>query len=174
MAADSTTTRIRIRACSEEWQPQGTGTLWGRGWGPPIASSASGRCHNGGAAKEPFVEFQPISPEEMQRTVQFLLQQQAQFVADSAASQARFDARLEQVTSGLVGLTAIVGQVVDSVSQIAAAQKRTDEQLRATDARLSERLGDLSEHITTVESHLDVVIEMFERHLREDHGHRTS
>jgi hypothetical protein len=110
----------------------------------------------------------------MQRTVQFLLQQQAQFVADSAASQARFDARLEQVTSGLVGLTAIVGQVVDSVSQIAAAQKRTDEQLRATDARLSERLGDLSEHITTVESHLDVVIEMFERHLREDHGHRTS
>ena len=111
-----------------------------------------------------------MSPEEMQRTVQFLLQQQAQFVADSSASQARFDARLEQVTSGLVGLTAIVGQVVDSVSQIAVAQKRTDEQLRATDARLSE----LSEHITTVESHLDVVIEMFERHLREDHGHRPS
>jgi hypothetical protein len=108
-----------------------------------------------------------MSPEEMQRTLQFLLQQQAQFVADSAASQARFDAGLEQVTSGLVGLTAIVGQVVDSVSQIAAAQKRTDEQLRATDARLSE-------HITSVESHLDVVIEMFERHLREDHGHRPS
>jgi hypothetical protein len=88
-------------------------------------------------------------------------------VADSATSQARFDAGLEQVTSGLVGLTAIVGQVVDSVSQIAVAQKRTDEQLRATDARLSE-------HITTVESHLNVVIEMFERHLREDHGHRPS
>ena len=117
-----------------------------------------------------FVDFQPMSPEEMQRTVQFLLQQQAQFVADSAASQARFDARLEQVTSGLVGLTAIVGQVVDSVSQIAVAQKRTDEQLRATDARLS----GLSEHMTTVESHLNVVIEMFERHLREDHGHRPS
>ena len=111
-----------------------------------------------------------MSPEEMQRTLQFLLQQQAQFVADSAANQARFDARLEQVTSGLVGLTAIVGQVVDSVSQIAVAQKRTDEQLRSTDARLSE----LSEHVSTVESHLDVVIEMFERHLREDHGHRPS
>ena len=116
------------------------------------------------------MNFQPMSPEEMQRTLQFLLQQQAQFVADSAASQARFNAGLEQVTSGLVGLTAIVGQVVDSVSQIAVAQKRTEEQLQATDARLSE----LSEHITTVESHLDVVIEMFERHLREDHGHRPS
>lgn len=114
-----------------------------------------------------FVDFQPMSFEEMQRAMQFLLQQQAQFAADSAASQARFDAGLEQVTSGLVGLTAIVGQVVDSVSQIAVAQKRTDEQLRATDATLSE-------HITTVESHLNVVIEMFERHLREDHGHRPS
>ena len=117
-----------------------------------------------------FVDFQPMSFEEMQRAMQFLLQQQAQFAADSAASQARFDLKIDQVTSGLVGLTAIVGQVVDSVSQIAVAQKRTDEQLRATDARLSE----LSAHITTVESHLDVVIEMFERHLREDHGHRAS
>jgi ABC-type transporter Mla subunit MlaD len=115
-----------------------------------------------------------MSPEEMQRTLQFLLQQQAQFVADSAASQARFDAGLEQVTSGLVGLTAIVGQVVDSVSQIAAAQKRTDEQLRATNEQLRATDARLSEHITSVESHLDVVIEMFERHLREDHGHRPS
>jgi hypothetical protein len=103
-----------------------------------------------------FVEFQPMSPEEIQRTVQFLLHQQAQFAVDCAASQARFDARIEklsaktdQVADGLIGLTAIVGHVVDGVSQIADAQKRT-------------------------ESHLNVVIQMFERHLREDHGHRPS
>jgi hypothetical protein len=128
------------------------------------------RRPNGGV----FVEFQPMSPEEIQRMVQFLLHQQAQFAADFAASQARFDARIEklsaktdQVADGLIGLTTIVGHVVDSVSQIADAQKRTDEQLRATDARLSES-------INTVESHLNVVIQMFERHLREDHGHRPS
>ena len=115
-----------------------------------------------------------MSFEEMQRAMQFLLQQQAQFTADSAASQARFDLKIDQVTSGLVGLTAIVGQVVDSVSQIAVAQKRTDEQLRATNEQLRATDARLSEHITTVESHLDVVIEMFERHLREDHGHRPS
>jgi len=127
------------------------------------------------------VEFQPMSPEEIQRTVQFLLHQQAQFAADSAASQAQFDARIEklsakleklsantdQVADGLIGLTTIVGHVVDSVSRIADAQKRTDEQLLAADAKLSE-------HINTVESHLNVVIQMFERHLREDHGHRPS
>jgi len=114
-----------------------------------------------------FVEFQPMSPDEIQRTVQFLLHQQAQFAADFAASGARFDARFEklsaktdQVADGLIGLTAIVGRVVDSVAQIAEAQKRTDEQLRATDARLR--------------SHLNVVVQMFERHLREDHGRRPT
>lgn len=97
-----------------------------------------------------------MSPEEIQRTVQFLLNQQAQFAADLAASQARFDARIEALSAktdrmadGVIGLTTIVGHVVDSVSRIAEAQKRTD-------------------------SHLDVVIQMFERHLREDHGHRPS
>ena len=122
-----------------------------------------------------FVEFQPMSPEEIRRTVQFLLHQQAQFAADLAASQARFDqARFEklsenahQVADGVIGLTAIVGHVVDSVSRIAEAQTRTDQQLRATDARLGE-------HINTVESQLNVVVRMLERHLREDHGRSPS
>ncbi len=111
-----------------------------------------------------------MSPDEVQRTVQFLLHQQAQFTADSAASQARFDAGLEklsaktdQVAAGLIGLTTIVGQVVGSLSEMTEAQKRTDAQLRA-----------LSQHINTVESHLNVVIQMFERHLRDDHGQRPS
>jgi ABC-type transporter Mla subunit MlaD len=116
------------------------------------------------------VDFEPLSPEDVQRTVQFLLNQQAQFAADLAASQARFDAgqaqfdaRLEalsaktdRVADGLIGLTTIVGQVVDSVSKIAEVQKRTTEQVERTD------------------SHLDVVIQMFERHLREDHGRSPS
>jgi len=112
------------------------------------------------------VEFQPMSPEDIQRTVQFLLHQQAQFAADFA----RLSGKVDLVADGLIGLTAIVGRVVDSVGQIAEAQKRTDEQLRATGARVD----DLGEYIKTVESHLNVVIEMFERHLREDHGRRPS
>jgi hypothetical protein len=90
--------------------------------------------------KEGFlVEFRPMSPEEMQRMLQFLLNQQAQFGADLAKSQERFDAGMDRVMGGLTGLTAIVGQ-------LALSQQRTDEQLRE-------------------------VIQMFDRHLREDHGH---
>ena len=131
-----------------------------------------------------FVEFQPMSPEEVQRTMQFLLHQQAQFAADFAASQTRFDERFERLSAkvdqladktdqladktdqladktnrladktdkladGLLGLTAIVGHVVDNVSRLAESQTRTHEQLQATS-------------------------QLFERHLREDHGRRPS
>ena len=64
-----------------------------------------------------------MSPDEMQRMMQFLLNQQAQFAADCAKSQERFDAGLGKLSDGLIGLTHIVGQ-------IASAQQRTDEQLR--------------------------------------------
>jgi hypothetical protein len=44
-----------------------------------------------------LVDFHPMSPEEMQRMMQFLLRQQAQFDANQAkfdANQAKFDASL--------------------------------------------------------------------------------
>ena len=98
-----------------------------------------------------------MSPEEVERTMQFLLTQQAQFAADLAT----LEVKTNRIAEGLIGLTAIVGRVTDSVGQLAESQARTDQQLKETD----ERLG---EHIKTVESHLDVVIEMFERRFREE------
>jgi uncharacterized phage infection (PIP) family protein YhgE len=122
-----------------------------------------------------------MSPEEMQRTMQFLLHQQAQFAAElaqrtaeSAASHAQLEAtvnrlseKTDEIADGLLGLTAIVGRVFDKVERLADEQQRTHEQLRQTDATLST-------HIQRVESHLDVVVDMFERHLREDHGRKPS
>jgi hypothetical protein len=100
-----------------------------------------------------------MSPEEVQRTVQFLLHQQAQFAADLAAlaaSDARVEARIDalsvktdQLAEGVIGLTAIVGHVVDSVSKLADAQKRTDEKV-------------------------NTAIDVIERHVRDSHGHRPS
>ena len=117
------------------------------------------------------VEFQPMSPEEMQRMMQFLLNQQARFEANFAKSQEQFDARMEKlsaktdrITDGLIGLASIVGQ-------LASAQQRTDEQLKESDHRWREADARLEEHIDRVESHLNVVVDMFDRHLREDHGH---
>jgi ABC-type transporter Mla subunit MlaD len=98
------------------------------------------------------MEFQPMSPEEIERTVQFLLHQQAQFAADFATLSGKTD----HLADGLIGLTSIVGRLADGLGQLTAAQQRTDQQLRETD------------------SHLSAVIRMFEQHVREDHGHPPS
>jgi hypothetical protein len=110
-----------------------------------------------------LVEFQPMSPEEIERTVQFLLQQQAQFAADFE----KLSGKTERVADGLIGLTSIMGQLLSAQQRTDQQHKETGQQLRETDARLTG-------HIGTVESHLNVVIGMFERHLREDHGPRPS
>jgi hypothetical protein len=124
-----------------------------------------------------LVEFQPMSPEDMQRTMQFLLNQQAQFAADSATLQARFaelTTKTDRLADGIMGLTGIVGHVVRGLDGLAEGQRRTDEQLRETAQSLKETDARLTAHIGTVESHLNLVVEMFERHLREDHGRRPS
>ena len=119
------------------------------------------------------MEFEPMSPEEIERTVQFLLRQQAQFAADFE----KLSAKTDRMTEGIIGLTAIVGHLHGAQQRTDEQFKRTDEQFKRTDEqfrRTDTRLNELGEYIKTVESHLNVVIEMFERHLREDHGHRPS
>ena len=140
------------------------------------------------------MEFQPMSPEEIERTMQFLLHQQAQFAADFE----RLSAKTDQIADGLAGLTGIVGhvtehlgnvthhlghvtervgqvtdglaQLTDRVGQLATVQERTDHQMKDLERLLTESDHRLSAHITTVESHLNAVVDLFERHLREDHG----
>jgi hypothetical protein len=112
-------------------------------------------CESGGD----LVEFQPMSPEDIERIVHFLLHQQAQFAADFE----KLSAKTDRIADGVIGLTGIVGR-------LATAQDRTDQQLNDTKTRLD----DLGQYIKTVESHWNVVIRMFERRLGEDHGHPTS
>ena len=109
------------------------------------------------------MDFQPMSPEELQRMMQFLLNQQAQFDANLQ----KLSERTDRIAEGVIGLTGVVGLVGRAVGDLAAAQQRTEEEMREGDARLRK-------HIENVESHLNVVIEMFDRHIREDHGQRPS
>jgi hypothetical protein len=106
-----------------------------------------------------------MSREEVERTVQFLLQQQAQFAAEMARNEVRFGeltAKAQQVADGVIGLTA--------VGHLAAEQQLTAQQIKDANAKVA----DLGDYIKTVGSHLDVVVEMFDRHLREEHGRRPS
>ena len=107
-----------------------------------------------------------MSPEEMQRTIQFLLAQQTQFAADFE----KLTAKTDRMADAIVGLTGIVGRLTNR-------QEQTNEQIRETSTQIREtntRVDELGQYFKTVEAHLNVVIEMFERHLREDHGQRPS
>ena len=132
-----------------------------------------------------------MSPEEMQRTMQFLLAQQAQFAADFE----KLSAKTDRMTDAVIGLTGIVGRLSDqqealigivggladqherTIDIVARLADRTDQQIRETNTQIREtntRVDDVGQYIKTVEAHLNVVLEMFERHLREDHGQRPS
>jgi len=113
------------------------------------------------------MDFQPMSPEEMQRTMQFLLHQQARF--DTQFEQ--LSGKVDRMADGLVGLTGIVGRLAATVDHFAAEH---DRQLRETREHLEAADADLRSYIRDVESHLSLLIDMFERHLREDHGSKPS
>ncbi len=116
------------------------------------------------------VDFQPMSPDDMQQTMQFLLRQQAL----TAAKLDRLDDTVEalgkktdRVIDAVMGLTGVVGN-------LASQQERTDQQLRDLGARTDQQLRDLGEYVRTVDSNLGALIDMFERHLRDDHGQKPS
>ncbi len=106
-----------------------------------------------------LVDFQPMSPEERERTMQFLLNQRAQFAADHARGQER----LGRVEGALIAVTGVLGRWAENaerhdreMAEMRAAQAKANEEWKEQWKRSGERL--------------DIVVNMFERHLREDHG----
>jgi hypothetical protein len=116
--------------------------------------------------KDAAMEF-PMSPEEIERTIRFLLQQQAQF--DSRLE--RLVGKTDLIADGVIGLTGIVGRLAEETRE---SRVQLQEQLRESRQRQEEADAELRAYIHTVEAHLNVVIEMFERHMRHDHGQQPS
>ena len=88
------------------------------------------------------MDFQPMSPDEIQRTIQFLLDHQAKFVVDFDRLSERVDKladKTDRIADSMLGVTAVLGQLI-------TAQQ-------ATNLRL-DRLHDV-----------------FVQHLRRDHGY---
>jgi hypothetical protein len=96
-----------------------------------------------------FPDFQPMSPDEMQRAMQFIVNQQAQFTADME----KLSVKTDRIADGLIGLTGLVNRAVEN---LAAEHERTEKEMREGDARLTA-------HIDRVESHLNAVIDLIER-----------
>lgn len=85
-----------------------------------------------------------MTPDEIQRSIEFLLQQQSMFSADLQKIE-------DQIGSLLSAMTAITG----FVGEIARAQKRTEESLAETNIRVSELAERLDAFITYVEKYIE-------------------
>lgn len=107
-----------------------------------------------------------MSPEERERMMQFLLNQQAQFDANHAKSLKRLD-RVEDAILTVVGA---MGRMAKQQDQRHAELTASLAELRAAQARTDQQLMELGEASTRTGERLDIVVNMFERHLREDHG----
>lgn len=133
------------------------------------------------------MEFGPMSPEEIERTVQFLLTRQAQFASDLAT----LSGQVNRLADGMVDLTGVVGQgmsllgqlaegqsrVVDALERVAEAHAQLAEaqaQLTAAHAQLAAAQARTDERLRETDARLNIVIDMFERHLRESHGPRPA
>jgi ribosome biogenesis SPOUT family RNA methylase Rps3 len=54
------------------------------------------------------MDFQPMSPDEIQRTMQFLLNQQAKFVVDFD----RLTEKTERIADSMIVVTSVLGQLI--------------------------------------------------------------
>jgi len=95
-----------------------------------------------------------MTNEEMQKTMQFILEQQAQFainIQKLEEEQTKAAARMTQIEGAIVSVVSLIGKLTTAqeqlaeaqkqagtkIAELAEAQKQTDEQLRHTDGRLS-------------------------------------
>lgn len=102
-----------------------------------------------------------MTPKEMQRTMEFIVEQQARFSADiqklfeSDKELRQADERLRQSQATLTAAVMRIAELVEGLekttverfAELAASQKLTNEQLRETDERLNALINVVEKHI---------------------------
>jgi len=96
-----------------------------------------------------------MSNEEMNKKMEFIVEQQAKFAADVEILRKLQEADARRLSNGLLSLVDIVGNLTrahletdQSLQRLAEAQAKTDERLRDTDERLRILLNVVERHIS--------------------------
>ena len=107
-----------------------------------------------------------MTDEEMQRKMEFIVEQQAQFAVNIQKledAQARAEKRAEQSEGRIGELEGAIVTVVNLVGQLAEAQERTD-------ARLSQLATEITEAQKRTEERLNSLIIVVERYFSNGQG----
>jgi phage shock protein A len=114
-----------------------------------------------------------MTPEEIDRSIQFLLAQQAQFAADLQQSRELSDRRHGQVTEALMGLTALAGGFVKADERLGQRLEALDERLDSISRKhedLARRHEELAEAQKETHARFNSLMSVVERYFRERGG----
>ena len=96
-----------------------------------------------------------MSNEEMNKKMEFIVEQQAKFAADVEILRELQEADARRLSNGLLSLVDIVGNLTrahletdQSLQRLTEAQAKTDERLRDTDERLRILLNVVERHVS--------------------------
>jgi hypothetical protein len=97
-----------------------------------------------------------MSSEEMRRTIEFILNQQAQFVAN----QQELQETQTRATQLVLHLTEVLREVVDEQARTRARQEDTEARLTELRAHADERFAALADSIAHTDQKLDALIDI--------------
>jgi hypothetical protein len=101
-----------------------------------------------------------MTDDERQRTIDFILQQQAQFTADMQVVKENQNV----LTDSLLRVVGMVGRLTEGQERMIEAQERTWAAMEAMDARLSERMDKLAESQAHTDERLNALIIIVKRY----------
>lgn len=123
-----------------------------------------------------------MNEEEINRKLEFIINQQAQFVADihslreaQAADSAFMRESYHTLTESQHALTGAVTTIVSLIGRLTEAQERTDAklaELAAAQVRTDANVAELAEAQARTDERLNIFINIVERYISRNGGHR--
>jgi predicted amino acid dehydrogenase len=110
--------------------------------------------------------------ERVERQMEFIVNQQAQFSIDMdhlRETQVAMQGQIGKLNEATVAIVGMMGKLAEAQTQLTEAQTTMDARLTEAQAQTEAALKELTTKTRETDERLNILITMFERHLSEQH-----